>query len=180
MVSAAVGKLKETAAAVLKQQKPWSEVLDRTALSKPENMGEALSRIRKNAAYFRVNYLIVMLATTALTFVMNPASLLVLALLSVGWIYIMFLRTAPLEIGGRTLSDREKLLGMSAISFITIFFLTSVGAVFFSALSLSLAVVAAHGAFREPDNLFVDDGPEQSQSFMGILTGSTPTTANNV
>lgn len=65
-----------------------------------------------------------MLATTALTFVMNPMSLLVLALLLGGWIYVMFLRTSPLEIGGRTLSDREKLLGMSAVSFVTIFFLT--------------------------------------------------------
>lgn len=33
----------------------------------------------------------------------------------------------------------------------------SVGTVFFSALSFSLAVVLAHGAFREPDNLFIDD-----------------------
>lgn len=178
MLTAAAAKLKETAATVLKQQKPWSEVFDRTALSKPENMGEALSRLKRNATYFRVNYLIIMLATTALTFVMNPMSLLVLAALLGGWIYVMFLRTSPLEIGGRTLSDREKLLGMSAVSFITIFFLTSVGAVFFSALSFSLAVIAAHGAFREPDNLFVDEGPEQSQSFMGILTGTSSSSAN--
>jgi hypothetical protein len=33
----------------------------------------------------------------------------------------------------------------------------SVGTVFFSALTFSAAVIAAHGAFREPDNLFVDE-----------------------
>jgi hypothetical protein len=34
----------------------------------------------------------------------------------------------------------------------------SVGTVFFSAISLGLAVIALHGAFREPDSLFVDEG----------------------
>ena len=33
----------------------------------------------------------------------------------------------------------------------------SVGAVFFSALSISMAIVVLHGAFREPDNLFIDE-----------------------
>jgi hypothetical protein len=33
----------------------------------------------------------------------------------------------------------------------------SVGTVFFTALTFSAAAIALHGAFREPDNLFVDD-----------------------
>jgi hypothetical protein len=85
---------------------------------------QALTRIKKNLGYFRINYFVMLLATCAVTFIMNPSSLLVIALLLAGWIYVMFLRTSPLEIGGRTLSEREKLIGMSAISFITIFFLT--------------------------------------------------------
>ncbi len=36
----------------------------------------------------------------------------------------MFIKSSPLVIGGRTLSDRETLIGISAISFFTIFFLT--------------------------------------------------------
>jgi hypothetical protein len=40
----------------------------------------------------------------------------------------------------------------------------SVGAVFFSALSLSLAVILAHGAFREPDNLFIDEADVSGNS----------------
>jgi hypothetical protein len=35
-----MARFKETSASVLKEQKPWSEVLDRTVFSKPENMGE--------------------------------------------------------------------------------------------------------------------------------------------
>ncbi|KAG1669309.1 hypothetical protein FOA52_014870 [Chlamydomonas sp. UWO 241] len=174
MLAATIARLKEAGATVLKQAKPWSELIDRNMFSKPENMGDALTRVKKNLAYFRINYFVVLLATCAVTFVMNPSSLFVLGLLLAGWIYVLFLRTSPLEIGGRTLSEREKLIGMSAVSFITIFFLTSVGTVFFSALSFSAAVIAVHASFREPDNLFVDEGPAESQSFLGILTG-TPT-----
>lgn len=36
----------------------------------------------------------------------------------------------------------------------------SVGTVFFSALSISMAIVVLHGAFREPDNLFIDEAAE--------------------
>ena len=78
-------------------------------------------------AYFRVNYLIVMGATCITTFLMNPSSLMVLGILLGVWIYFMVVRQAPVVISGRTLSDREKLMGLSAISFITVFFLTSVG-----------------------------------------------------
>ncbi|KAG2489999.1 hypothetical protein HYH03_011466 [Edaphochlamys debaryana] len=173
-MSVIIARLKDYAGNVTKERKPWAEMIDRNSFSKPGSLAEATSRLRKNANYFKVNYLIVMLLTTALTFVMHPSSLLVLALLAGSWIYVFLVRTAPLQLGGRTLSDREKLMGMSAVSFITIFFLTSVGTVFFSALSLSLAVVAAHGAFREPDNLFIDEG-ETQQGLLSIFT--TPVSA---
>lgn len=168
---AIVGRLKDHSANIFKQRKPWSEVVDRNAFSKPNTIAEAAGRLRKNANYFKVNYLIIMLATTAATFLVHPSSLLVLGLLVAGWMYVFFMRTTPIVIGGRTLSDREKLLSMSAISFITVFFLTSVGAVLFSALSLSLAVIAAHGALREPDNLFVDEGEMLGgQGLLSIFT----------
>lgn len=64
---------------------------------------QATSRLRKNANYFKVNYLIVMLLCTAFTFVLHPSSLLVLALLAGSWIYVFLMRTTPLVISGRTL-----------------------------------------------------------------------------
>lgn len=164
--------MKDIGGTIFKQSKPWNEVVDRSALSKPSTLAEAAGRIRKNAAYFKVNYLIVMLTTCAVTFLMHPSSLFVLGILLGAWIYVLFVRTSPLVISGRTLSEREKVMGMAAISFITIFFLTSVGTVFFSALSISLAVICLHGAMREPDNLFLDEA-ESQQSFLGILTGPT-------
>ncbi len=65
---------------------------------------QATSRLRKNAAYFRINYLILMLASVAISFVLHPTSLFVLAALAVAWVYVFVLRTAPLELNGRALS----------------------------------------------------------------------------
>eukprot|EP00200_Dunaliella_tertiolecta_P000359 CAMPEP_0202362338 /NCGR_PEP_ID=MMETSP1126-20121109/14551_1 /ASSEMBLY_ACC=CAM_ASM_000457 /TAXON_ID=3047 /ORGANISM="Dunaliella tertiolecta, Strain CCMP1320" /LENGTH=218 /DNA_ID=CAMNT_0048956491 /DNA_START=25 /DNA_END=681 /DNA_ORIENTATION=+ len=183
----AFGRFREYAASMFKQdmfaqQKPWSELADRTALSKPPNMAEAISRIKKNVAYFRVNYCIAVVATCAASFVLHPSSLLVLAVLLVAWGYLLFVRQSPLVISGRQISEREKMLGMTLISFITVFFLTNVGTVLLSAVGLSLTAIMLHGAFREPDNLFLDDGAlESQQSFFNIFTVTpTPTGASNV
>lgn len=54
-------------------------------------------------------------------------------------------------------SEREKLMYMSGLSFVVIFFLTSVASVVFSALVTGAALVALHGATRVPDDLFIDD-----------------------
>jgi hypothetical protein len=48
IVGAILGRVKEVSAQVFKQQKPWTEVLDRNAVSKPANLAEA-SRPRDSA-----------------------------------------------------------------------------------------------------------------------------------
>ncbi len=73
-------------------------------------------------------------------------------------------------INGRTINDREKLMGLSAASFVTVFFLTSVGSVLFYALSVSLGIIALHGAYREPDNLFLDE--HENQAALGTGGGA--------
>lgn len=64
---------------------------------------QALGRIKKNTAYFRVNYLMVVLTTCVVTFVMHPSSLFVLGLLLASWIYLLFIRQTPVVISGRQL-----------------------------------------------------------------------------
>jgi hypothetical protein len=48
-------------------------------------------------------------------------------------------------------------MAMSGLSFVVIFFLTNVASVAFSALVFGAAAIAAHGATRVPDDLFIDD-----------------------
>ena len=103
----------------------------------------------------------------------HPSSLLVLAALSLAWVYVFALHNGPLVVNGRQLSEREKLLGMTAGSFVLVFFLTGVGSLAFSALVAAGALVAAHGALRAPDDLFLDEGgePGGAQGLLAILMG---------
>ena len=39
-LSGVINRMKEASAAVMKQQKPWSEVFDRTVIAKPASFGE--------------------------------------------------------------------------------------------------------------------------------------------
>ncbi|CAD7695383.1 unnamed protein product [Ostreobium quekettii] len=175
------GRLKEYAAGVVRQGKPWSEVVDRTAFSRPQNLAEATSRLKKNVAYFRINYLIIVIMAITVCMLMNPGSLMVLCTLLVAWIYVFVIRTTPLVIANQPLSDEMKLMGMAVISFIVIFFLTSVGAVVFGALSIGFCLIALHGATRVPDDLFLDD-TEVNQNLMSILMGGKqmPSLSSNV
>jgi len=71
-------------------------------------------------------------------------------------------------------SEREKMMSMSGLSIVVIFFLTNVASVVFSALMFGAALVAAHGATRVPDDLFIDDA-DANQGLLSILTGSAQT-----
>jgi len=114
----------------------------------------------------------VTLATVAASFLLHPTSLFALAAVFAAWVYAFIVKQGqPLVLGGRAWSEREKTMGLAAVSFITLFFLTNVGTVLFSALSISSAAIALHGAARAPDDLFTMDEAAGSQSLLSILTG---------
>jgi PRA1 family protein 1 len=154
------------------QAKPWGELLDRNSLSRPATLAETTSRIRKNAEYYRTNYAILAAGTTALVMIANPWSLMVLGCLALVWFWAYIIKTTPVAIGGRELSEREKFLALSGGSLVVVFFLTSVGSTLFYALGLSMIVVGLHAAMRAPDDLFLDEVPQASGGgFMALLTG---------
>ncbi|MED6197715.1 hypothetical protein PIB30_059257 [Stylosanthes scabra] len=102
-------------------RRPWSELLDRTSISRPQSLSESYSRIRKNASYFRVNYVTLIALALALSLLTHPFSLLLF---------------------GRTFSDRETLACLVLLTVIVVF-LTSVGALLISALIAGFAVVCS-------------------------------------
>lgn len=171
-IVAAAGRFKDVLGNLLKERKPWTELLDRTAFSRPENFAEATGRLKKNGAYFRVNYLAFMLVVTITCMVLNPTSLIVLGCLALLWAYLFGIRKDPIVIGGRSFSEREKLLGLTVTSAIMIFFVTSVGTILFTALGISVAVIGVHGACRVPDDLFTDE-VEQQSGLLGFFTAPT-------
>ncbi|KAK9126757.1 hypothetical protein Scep_015603 [Stephania cephalantha] len=112
----------------LSNRRPWSELLDRSAFSRPASLSDAASRLRKNLSYFRTNYAAVLAAVLALSLLSHPLSLLLLLSLLAAWLFLYLFRPsdAPLVILGRAFSDRETL---AVLVLLTVFlvFLTSVG-----------------------------------------------------
>jgi hypothetical protein len=101
-----------------------SEVFDFNNFSRPASTGELPGRLRKNVAYFRTNYALLCGGTTALVMLMNPWSLIVLAVLAAAWFYMYIIKTTPLVLGGREFGDREKFLAMAGGSLFIVFFMT--------------------------------------------------------
>lgn len=166
------GRLSEGARNALAQRRPWLELVDRNSLAKPESLSEATTRIRKNWTYFRINYMILLSGVLAFSLVSHPVSLFLLAVLLGGWIFLYLFRTEPLVVLNRTYGDKE-VLGIMSVLTIVIVFLTSVGSLLISALMVGLAIVCAHGAFRVPEDLFLDE-QEPTVGFLSFLGGGAP------
>lgn len=162
----------------LSLRRPWSELLDRSSFSRPDTLSEAASRVRKNFSYFRVNYVALLAAVLAFSLLSHPLSLLVLLALLAAWFFLYLFRPSdqPVVIFGRTFSDRET-LGILVVSTIVVVFLTSVGSLLISALLVGLALVCTHGAFRIPEDLFLDDQEPANAGFLSFLGGAASTAA---
>lgn len=172
----------------LSQRRPWLELLDRSSFSRPDSLSDAASRIRRNYTYFRINYLSLLALSLAFSLISHPFSLLVLLSLLAAWLFLYTFRSSdqPLVIAGRAFSDRE-ILGILVVSTIIVVFLTSVGSLLISALLVGLAVVCAHGAFRMPEDLFLDDQEPLQTGFLSFIGGAAnaaaavaPTVASRV
>nr|ACG38112.1 prenylated Rab receptor 2 [Zea mays] len=76
-----VARLREQGQALIAARRPWAEVFRAAAFSRPPSLGEALARTRRNAAYFRANYALAVLAAVAASLLWHPGTLLALVLL---------------------------------------------------------------------------------------------------
>lgn len=155
------------------QRRPWSELVDRSSLARPETLAEAYSRIRKNFSYFRVNYITLFALVLALSLLSHPFSLLILLSLLGAWSFLYIFRPSdqPLVIRGRTFSDFETLVGLGVLTVIVVF-LTSVGSLLITASMIGFAIVGIHGAFRVPEDLFLDDQEPANGGFLSFLGGA--------
>ncbi|KAK3032861.1 hypothetical protein RJ639_037038 [Escallonia herrerae] len=177
-VRAFISHIADTARAGLSQRRAWSELADRSAFSKPDSISDATTRIRKNYSYFRVNYLTVIAGVLALSLLTNPLSLITLLGLLAAWLFLYLFRPSdpPLVVFGRAFSERET-LGVLILSTIVVVFLTSVGSVLISALMVGAAIVCAHGAFRAPEDLFLDEQDSAATGFLSFLGGAASNAA---
>jgi hypothetical protein len=208
-LKAGASRLREVGSHVSSQARPWDEIFDRSAYDRPSSLGEASSRVRKNANHFKARAHFP--SSTSSTLPTSPSDnksfppLLPVgelphvhgcnpwpvyapppcqprlaarcasslpsphhryhyhatltpfsrtAALLFGWIYVFLLRTEPIVINGRQLSEREKVWAISGITLLVVM-ITNIGTVLFSAIGLALTGIAIHGSLRVPDDLFL-------------------------
>lgn len=147
-------------------------------MSRPDTLSEAYSRIRKNLPYFKVNYVTLLVLVLAFSLLSHPFSLLVLLCLFAAWMFLYLFRPSdqPLVIFGRTFSERET-LGVLVVLTIVVVFLTTVGSLLISALMIGAAIVCVHGAFRVPEDLFLDDQEPVNSGLLSFLGGAAVSAA---
>lgn len=174
-----LSRLLDSARRALSGARPWSELSDRSAFSRPDSLSDAAARLRKNLAYFRANYAAAVALCLAASLLAHPFSLAALLALLAAWCLLYALRPAdapPLAACGRAFSDREVLGGLVAASALVVL-LTSVGSIVVSALALGAAAVCAHGACRVPEDLFLDEPAGQADGGANPLLSFIATAA---
>eukprot|EP00244_Chara_vulgaris_P012779 TRINITY_DN6903_c0_g1_i9.p1 TRINITY_DN6903_c0_g1~~TRINITY_DN6903_c0_g1_i9.p1 ORF type:complete len:206 (-),score=18.01 TRINITY_DN6903_c0_g1_i9:305-922(-) len=180
--AALLSKVTDSVKFAFHQSRPWSEMVDRTAFSRFDSLSDASSRVRKNVNYFKVNYAICAVGFVILSMLWNVSSLVYLFFLGLLWGWLFMVRSEPLTLGGRTLSENELFFGMVVFSLLVVFVFTSVGYVLLSAVLLASVGIAVHAAFRQPDELFLE-GQESSGGFLPFLGGAAsvlPTSVGHV
>ncbi|KAJ4883444.1 PRA1 family protein B3 [Raphanus sativus] len=162
----------------LSQRRPWLELVDRSAISRPDSLADAYSRIRRNIPYFKVNYVTIVSLVLALSLLSHPLSLLVLLCLFGAWIFLYLFRQSdqPLSVLGRTFSDRETLAVLVVLTIVVVF-LTSVGSLLTTALMIGFGIVCLHGAFRVPEDLFLDEQEPANVGLLSFLSGAATSAA---
>ncbi|KNA07674.1 hypothetical protein SOVF_169760 [Spinacia oleracea] len=159
------------------RQRPWPELFEFTALSRPHSLSDATTRIRKNLPYFWTNYLTLIGGVLTFSLLSHPLSLISLLLLLSAWILFYFFKPSeqPLILFGRTLSNSEILAILVGATIVVMFF-TSVASLLISATLIGGAIVCVHAAFRDPADLFLDEQDGASSSgFFNVVNGTSIT-----
>lgn len=157
----------------LEKRRPWAEMSDPSAFSMPESASDAVGRIWKNWRHFCVNYGMIIVAVVAVRLILNPSYLVLFSLLLSGWTYLYYVRTDPVVAFGMTLNETELLLITSLVS-VVVALVTGLESLIRSALLLGIGITLLHGAFRVPDNLFLDDQEAPSDLLAFLGSGRTP------
>ncbi|XP_052181172.1 PRA1 family protein F2-like [Diospyros lotus] len=149
-----ISRAKERLKSGLGARRPWKEMYN--SIGFPASFGDAIRRIRKNLAYFRTNYAIVVLLIVFLSLLWHPISLIVFVVMMAVWLFLYFLRDEPLVIFGRTVDDRVILVVLSVLT-IVFLLLTNATTNILVSLAIGVCIVLIHAALRKTDDLPVDE-----------------------
>ncbi|KAL2554932.1 PRA1 family protein F2 [Forsythia ovata] len=151
-----ISRAKERLKTGLGARRPWKEMFEIHALNLPKPFSDAVARIKRNFAYFQMNYAIIVLLIIFLSLLWHPISLIVFIAMMAVWLILYFLRDEPLVIFGRLISDRVVLIVLSIVT-IVVLFLTRATTNILVALLVGVVVMLIHAAVRKTDDLVFDE-----------------------
>jgi PRA1 family protein 1 len=155
-ISDLVSRFKDQGNAIISARRPWQELFHPSSFSRPANVGDAINRIRRNGTYFRANYILTILGVLLIGLFYHPFSFFACAALVAAWFFLYFSRTAPLTILGRTIDDGSVMLWLTVATVVALLF-TNVGWNVIGSMTVGVAVVGVHAAFRSTDDLFLTE-----------------------
>ncbi|THH08296.1 hypothetical protein EW145_g2790 [Phellinidium pouzarii] len=126
-----------------------AEFFDHHRLSRPQDMGQATSRISYNTRYFSGNYGLIIAVLAVYALIANPILLISLGFLIGGFAAINRFVTEPLHIGGRTVTQGNLYIGLFVVGLPLLLYSSPLGT-FFWLVGASSFVIIFHACFMEP------------------------------
>ncbi|KAL2337971.1 hypothetical protein Fmac_012417 [Flemingia macrophylla] len=152
-----ISRAKQRIKAGLGTRRPWRAMVNFRSLKLPGGgVAEAISRIRINVSYFRMNYAMVVLLILFLSLLWHPISLIVFLLVMAAWLFLYFLRDEPVVLVGHLVDDRLVLLALAVLT-VALLLLTDAKVNILVAVAVGVAVVVAHAALRRTEDLFLGE-----------------------
>lgn len=93
-----ISNIKGRISSTLATTRSWKEMIQQQSLCLPTTFIEGGRRIKMNAGYFRMNYVIIILFLLFLTLLWHPISSIVLVATMTAWIFLYLVQDYPLMV----------------------------------------------------------------------------------